>query len=435
MLRSIQYFLIVCSIVALCAETGLSGPPGKRGRSYPLVYGATGRPYGPTQSHYQYERRYGRPWHGGGSGRVYSASGRAVSYPGYSFYVGNPYYAPAYYGWGAPGFGVSWGGYNGFFYPQFAPWGYLSYQAYPDAMPPSVAEFGQSGTIVDDAVANANANPNVNAPLFQPIPQLDPIDQVLNANNLNDDEPKRHVAAKPFTAIELERSRRFEARGDQKFALTNYLGASENYENAMREAPGLASPRYRNAITLAARSRFDEAVEELKAAVSIDSTWLFSPVTLDEMFGPRNEGEKQRVKTRVAEWASRDVRDPNRLFLLGSLLYLDGDSRSKNLIESAIRFSGSQEHLVAFLLPQLDQVEQLPNPTPTAVVADQDAIPQNDPESAPLTEPDSEALSFPTEENSSIIPPLPGDVDPVETSSPEPTLGDSKDGPLLLPAP
>ncbi|MEW4488996.1 hypothetical protein AB1L42_12995 [Thalassoglobus sp. JC818] len=432
MFRSIQYFLIICSIVAFCAETGLSGPPGKRGRSYPLVYGATGRPYGPTQAHYQYELRYGRPWYGGGSGRVYSASGRAVSYPGYSFYVGNPYYVPAYYGWGAPGFGVSWGGYNGFFYPQFAPWGYLSYQsAYPYAQPPSVAEFGQSGTIVDDAIADANGN----VPLFQPIPQQDPIDQVLNANQANAQGPKRHIVAKPFTEIELERSRRFEARGDQKFALTNYLGASENYENAMREAPGLASPRYRNAITLAARSRFDEAVEELKSAISIDSTWLYAPVTLDEMFGPHNEGEKQRVKTRVAEWASRDVRDPNRLFLLGGLLYLDGDSRSKNLIESAIRFNGSQEHLVAFLLPQLDQAEQIPN-LPAAAVADQEAIPQNEPETvAPVSETDSDSLSFPAEENSSIIPPLPDEVDPVETSSPEPASDDSGNGPLLPPAP
>src|SRR5688572_6212800 len=33
--------------------------------AYPRVYGPTGRPYGPTQAHYQYERQYGRPWYGG----------------------------------------------------------------------------------------------------------------------------------------------------------------------------------------------------------------------------------------------------------------------------------------------------------------------------------------------------------------------------------
>src|SRR5690606_28523447 len=92
---------------------------------YPRVYGATGRPYGPTQAHYQYQRQYGRSWHGYGGLTASSASISAVSgFGGLNYYHGpvggygypiapyaitpfGTYYPPyAYYGGysGPPGF-------------------------------------------------------------------------------------------------------------------------------------------------------------------------------------------------------------------------------------------------------------------------------------------------------------------------------------------
>ena len=46
--------------VAVCMPND-PRPLRRRSRSYPRVYGPTGRLYGPTQAEYQYQRQYGRP--------------------------------------------------------------------------------------------------------------------------------------------------------------------------------------------------------------------------------------------------------------------------------------------------------------------------------------------------------------------------------------
>ena len=60
------------ALLCLSVSLGLFGSEsvraGHRSKTirYPRVYGPAGRPYGPTQAHYQYQKRYGRPWHGYG---------------------------------------------------------------------------------------------------------------------------------------------------------------------------------------------------------------------------------------------------------------------------------------------------------------------------------------------------------------------------------
>ena len=59
------------AVLALCAlpvATAQADPPGSF--RYPRVYGYTGRPYGPTQAHYQYQRQYGRAWDGYGGNSI-----------------------------------------------------------------------------------------------------------------------------------------------------------------------------------------------------------------------------------------------------------------------------------------------------------------------------------------------------------------------------
>src|SRR5690349_1306186 len=63
---------------------------------YPLVYGPTGHPDGPTQAHYQYQRQYGRPWHGYGGLSAPSYSGSHVTLSGA--------YYPTWGGWGGGGY-------------------------------------------------------------------------------------------------------------------------------------------------------------------------------------------------------------------------------------------------------------------------------------------------------------------------------------------
>lgn len=78
---------------------------------YPRVYGATGRMYGPTQAHYQYQLQYGRQWSGyrgiPGGAEIGAVNGYPRVYGGYGGYypVWPGYYGVPYYGYGYPVYG------------------------------------------------------------------------------------------------------------------------------------------------------------------------------------------------------------------------------------------------------------------------------------------------------------------------------------------
>ncbi len=321
------------------------------GKSYPLVYGSTGRPYGPTQAHYQYQLRYGRPWHGG-NGRVsrnYSGGGYLPGYAGGAYFpvYGTPY-APAYYGLNVPIYATPNVIYPGPIYSQFGAYGYFG--AIPGVPTINHVPF-QTGGVGQTMIGRG----------FQPDPFL-PQDDFLPPNNPLNAPIEPTPIVEESTPQQRERALRMRVLGDEAFAITDYRKAGERYREAASIAPDQADPRYRLAISLAARGRFEEAVEQLKTATTLDMEWPSSGVTLDELYGlnaPNNDlakrDEKNRIKTRIAEWTNRDVRDPNRLFLLAVVMMLDGDVRAKGLLETAIRLNGVERHLIAFLTPLVDQ--------------------------------------------------------------------------------
>lgn len=342
----------VC-ILSLFSQTLCAGPPRGAGRSYPLVYGATGRPYGPTQAEYQYQLRYGRPWRGGGGGyrgssTFYSGSSLGLQYISP---FGYPEYSPIY-GLNVPYFATPNVVYSGPVYPQFGAYGYFGYIPGVPTINHVPYQVGNGTTMIGNG--------------FQPDPFE--FENSLPQNQL-DPEP----VVEESSPEQIERATRERVLGDEDFARTDYLAADEHYRQAMRIAPDQADPRYRLAISLAARSRFDEAVEQLRLATQIDMDWPLYGVTLNQLYGIRDQNdaprlqEKERVKTRIAEWTNRDVRDPNRLFLLAAVMVLDGDVRAKGLLETAIRLNGVERHLVAFLRPMLDAGDVAGDPQPTPV--------------------------------------------------------------------
>ncbi len=339
--------LLAAVLLLVFSNAADAGPPRRAGRAYPLVYGSTGRPYGPTQSHYQYQLRYGRPWHG---------AGRSVHR---SYYAGRshlgPAYIPAYsslgsfhyYGLTTPIYATPNVIYTGSVYPQF---GYYGAFGLIPGVPVINHVPYQNGAIGPTMIGRG----------FQPDPFLLPNDPPVN-NILPNNEQNKFIEPTPIveesTPLQRERALRLRVLGDEAFAKIDYREAGERYREAMKATPDLADPRYRLAISLAARARFEEAVEQLKIATELDIDWPSSGVTLDQMYGLQDPNdwmkrdEKNRIKTRIAEWTNRDVRDPNRLFLLSVVMMLDGDVRAKELLETAVRINGVERHLIAFLSP------------------------------------------------------------------------------------
>ncbi len=341
--------LLVAAFVLVFSNGVDAGPPHRAGRSYPLVYGATGRPYGPTQSHYQYERRYGRPWHGGGrsSHRSYYAGGShpgsayipAFSYPG-SFH---------YYGLSTPIYATPNVIYSGPAYPQFGIYG--AFGSIPGVPTINHVPY-QNGATGQTMIGRG----------FQPDPFFPP-----PANNELNGPVEPQPILEESTPEQRERALRLRVLGDEAFAKIDYREAGERYREATKVAPDLADARFRLAISLAARARFYEAVEQFKIATELDMDWPSRGVTLDQLYelqDPQDwmkRDEKNRIKTRIAEWTNRDVRDPNRLFLLAAVMMLDGDARAKSLLETAIRINGVERHLIAFLAPLMGDADTVQN--------------------------------------------------------------------------
>jgi hypothetical protein len=146
------------------------------------------------------------------------------------------------------------------------------------------------------------------------------------------------------------RSLRSEGRGDVWFRKQNYPQAYQRYKQAVAEAGDRAEARFRLAYTLTALGRFHEAVKHFKRGLEIDRTWPDSGMTLQELFGPDNELAKSSLMHRVADWVRDDIRNPDRLFVLGILLHFDeNNERAAIVFETAFRLAGRGDHLTAFL--------------------------------------------------------------------------------------
>jgi len=327
----------VMTLVLLCGSI----PVLAQHHSYPTVIGATGQPYGPTQAEYQYRLRYGHASPG--------SNGRGMEYV-------NGYPAGNFGGYG-------FGGYNPYLYMNIGPY----------VTPPSSGYYFYPSTAYYGVYGNINSPyPSAEPYLGQATPQmLLPIDPVLGAGIPNGSATYTKFPTitnptpiiQPSTPKAVETSFGFQTQGDFQLQQLNYLAASERYRKAIEAARDRADPRYRMAISLAARSRFSEAVDQLKLAGQLDPAWPQHATSLSILFGEQNNFEKTRVKQRVAEWTLQDARDPNRLFLLGAILYLDGDANYQAMIDTAILLAGQQTYLTAFKTPRIEPGAE---PTPAA---------------------------------------------------------------------
>ncbi len=378
--------------------------------SYPRVYGPAGKPYGPTQAHYQYQRQYGRPWYGGG--------GISRGYTGYTAgYRGNVF-------GGFLGYGGYFGGYGA--YPGFGAFGS------PAAIQYHFAPYGYySGYFVNSGVAGYPAvytHPTIQALGLQPNvqPLIDnPVLQDARLENQRrwEDPIQVEPIAKPIgrhlkasTPEAKIRSIRIQAAADKLMREQSYSKAYLRYRDAIQVAADRPELHYRQGLALVALRRFSSAVDAFKRAIEADRKSPVDAESLDDIYGIDNQLAKTSYLHKVADWVREDIRDPDRLFLMGTLLYLDDQSgTASEFFETAYRLSGGGDHLAAFLTlgePRRGQV--VPNRVPVGIEQEGDVERALDDVAPPLP-----------------APPLPGPPEQL----PEPELP-TVDGPKLpLPQP
>lgn len=353
-----------CVCLLFLAEAAAHPPAGSKTVHYPRVYGATGHTYGPTQAHYQYQRQYGRPWHGYGGETVTLPTGSLTQHHHSSGYTYRPY------------------SYYPFAYSGYSP--YVGYYSGVSVGPPGYADYGPVHSYIPMAPIVIQAHP-------QFIGQ-NPFDNSVLKDALLENElrwGKDLIVEPQVQTVEREirestpaaklKSLRAQAQGDEWFRKENYLQAYSRYKVAVAEADDRADAHFRLGYALLAMGRYDRAVKEMKRGLRIDPAWPVTGESLSTIFGPENLLAKSTTMSEVTAWVREDIRDPDRLFLIGVLLHFDDDERAAEFFETAIRLSGGGAHLLAFLKKPDNPAAEPPKNTSAkdGSPPKNDALPQN----------------------------------------------------------
>lgn len=427
MCRSLSVVLL--TIVLFGVTAPVQADP--HGHSYPKVRTFSGGYYGPTQAHYQYERRYGHPWHG--QSGLYAGHGHHHGYGYHQTYPVGPGFGYGGYGavlggWAAPSFGVygfsspfglgvtTYGGYpftSGYYsgYPYSGGWNGI----YPS--PPPVVNSLSSPTPPQFLSPLAPGNPVLNDAWQENVQQWEqPIDALPVISNKRPKLP-------PSSPESQARSVHFQHEGDLLLKELKYPDAARKYRDAISAAADRAEPHFHLAIAFAGMRRFDEAVHELKVGLSLDPTWSESGTTLDTLLHPDNVIAKSQLKQAIAEWTLRDVRNPDRLFLLGVVLYLDNDAeKAREILETAARLSGMQDYLAVFLRSEngvAPNLSPVPAQVPDPVTDEVTTVPPSPVEVAPAPQ---EPVVQPLLPALPGLPPVTGTQGAEESSEPSPEI-------------
>ncbi len=292
----------------------------------------------------------GRHCHGPAPAPGYGYGGYSGPSYGVGYHHSSPFgfgysnYSSVYYG--VPGFRV---GYSGPLYGNYYYGGGYDYNGW--------------GAPIDWAPP-IYVNPQ---PVLPPLPQWMLDEASVDAPRGEKIKPisRTHRSlVQPSTPEAQLRSVRLQAAGDRLFINLDYLAAEKSYAKSVQAAPDRPEPYVRLAVAKAARGDFRAAVGFLKQMTDVDPSYPARVDSLDQLFGLQNGVSKLQLKQRVADWTKVDVRDSDRIFLLGIVLFLDGDDRFRTLFDTALKLEGEQLHLRAFLdaAPARDQSVAAPTP-------------------------------------------------------------------------
>ncbi len=298
-------------------------------------------------------------YHGGSWGRSggFYRSGPAFGISiggrggGFSYYsAGSSFYGPGLSVYSGPSWGPGWGGPiiappvyvapYGYGYGGYAPYGY----GYGYGAVTSPYLYPEIPSTIDRAPPPSGA--------FS-LPMLDQnqVGQTFGRDPLNvrpnvQTHPK---LVKPSTPEAQIRALRLQDTGDQQLRAGRYNNAAQAYEKAIEAAEDIPDPYFRLAVAFIGKGRLVEAANTFEEAAALDPQLPSRFPKLDELLGLENRLAKEHLKEAVVQWANANVRDTQRLFLLGVVMYLDNDPRAREILESASKLGGATPGLQAFL--------------------------------------------------------------------------------------
>ncbi len=186
--------------------------------------------------------------------------------------------------------------------------------------------------------------PNVGIKQTQPISP--PAAQQEVDSSLATDRPIRQVSGS--LPSQERRGPQILAEGDRLFRAGQNSQAYLRYLEAQRDEGNGGEVYFRQAFSLVAMGRYSHAVAKLKRGLQVDPDYPRHGTTLVEVFGEDHAEQTRKYVQQVARWTNADKRDPDRLFLMGVLMYFQDDPRASEYFDSAWRLTGRGQHLQAF---------------------------------------------------------------------------------------
>lgn len=175
---------------------------------------------------------------------------------------------------------------------------------------------------------------------------------------------RTQMRVRPSSPEQKAKSIHAQAQGDVWMHKLKFLNAYERYKYAISAAGDRPEPYFRLGFALTSMASFDSAVKSFKQGLELDPQWPVHGDRLETIYGDDNRLTVLTVLERVGGWVREDIRDPDRLFLMGVMLHFDGDTRASEFFEAAYRLAGYGDHLLAFLQPPDGNNAQAAGPQP-----------------------------------------------------------------------
>ncbi|WP_157605374.1 tetratricopeptide repeat protein [Schlesneria paludicola] len=180
-----------------------------------------------------------------------------------------------------------------------------------------------------------------------------------------DTEPKPKSSSPAARMKSLE----YQVRGDQRMRDQKWAEARAAYASAVSAAPDRAEAHLRLGLCFVVVKRFDSSIRELKRAVTLDHAIARTGKRMDELLGIGNLAVRNSVLSQLSEWVKDDLQSADRLFLLGAVLHLMNDGRSRDYLEAALQMNsqGDTSHITYFLNPPASPANEPVAAVPTSL--------------------------------------------------------------------
>jgi tetratricopeptide (TPR) repeat protein len=316
----------------------------------------------PTQAVYEFQLNYELPWQRwyGGPGLSLGGTMPTQGAFGYSSLNGIPLPAPL-------GAGV----YVNTPAPQ---------TAFPPVPPPGMnprgllgpvgtfgpmTAFGPGGFPMNPGMIAPGMGPGIGAPV-PPVPgpqgaSFTTPAQGMRSPVVTNPQNVRRARREPESSPAARRaSLEQQNHGDTLLRQQRWSQAYVHYRNAADLAPERPEGHFRLGLAFTAMRQYASAIRAFKRSLDLDPTLPQSGETLATIFGAEHAVVRGVLLPVVAEWTREDLKDADRLLVLGLLLHFDEDPRGSELLEAALRTTGGNDYILSFVTPSKGQGTRRP---------------------------------------------------------------------------